>query len=631
MNACLPCRKVKVRCRPSDDDEGDSKCERCARKSLNCIFQEHRRGRKPGTRISKRKDTRAHILGEASARPVNMVQPAPATTPLHDYQTPVSQIAEGVLDTERGNLQPSGLLNHEAMKGKFSLRCILSTSDGDRSEPLSNSLAVSPEDPIGLGLVNLSIAKSLFENFMDVLNPYISQLDPVLHTFSHVRHKSAFLLSATLAVAAKAFNPALYDRLHEHAHDLFTSGFRHGTKSTETAQAILILTYWKEPQDTRAWTSLGYVIRMCIDLGWHNLAPASPNTLAAMSEAERREARNVERTWYVLFVYDRSMSLQTGKPWMMERNDFIESIDAWCNDPMAIANDLLLGALVTLRLMTSSVFRVLGPRPRRNEGAPLHNTESLLTLINERINEWENRWIRAVEAKSPADEESCHPFLVHFYGTHLRLQLFSLPLHDVVASSPHGAKPSLELIWVAYSSAMDMLQLISNHSSRLYFAQDSIHVMTAYGAAFLVKMLYLAPETMVAKVHSSIVSSIRGAALVFSQQAAPPGSTCALQSKFLDNVISNLLEKQPTDSRGAAGTANTQGVTLDLFQNDHVSEDYPRLPGDAMSLGLDPVDATGPDLAVMQGRSDLLFSDDDNWTELFATAGFNTQDGTFLV
>lgn len=47
---------------------------------------------------------------------------------------------------------------------------------------------------------------------------------------------------------------------------------------------------------------------------------------------------------------------------------------------------------------------------------------------------------------------------------------------------------SLEILWVAYSSAIEMLQLLSRYSPRLYFAQDSIHVMTAYSAAFLIKV-----------------------------------------------------------------------------------------------------------------------------------------------
>jgi hypothetical protein len=142
-------------------------------------------------------------------------------------------------------------------------------------------------------------------SFISLLNPYICQLDPVLHTFTYVRHESPFLLSTILAVSAKLFNPALYQGLYGHAQDLYTETFRRGTKSAEIVQAILILTYWKEPQDTRVWMSLGYAIRMCMDMDWHRLAPHTNAVQGATVEPKLREQRNIERTWYILFVYDR--------------------------------------------------------------------------------------------------------------------------------------------------------------------------------------------------------------------------------------------------------------------------------------------------------------------------------------
>lgn len=83
---------------------------------------------------------------------------------------------------------------------------------------------------------------------------------------------------------------------------------------------------------------------------------------------------------------------------------------------------------------------------------------------------------------------ACHQFLIRFYGTHLRLQLFSLPLQEVLESKKSDFSLNLEAFWVCYSSALHMLRLVNQYSERLYFAQDSIHVMTAYSAAFLIKV-----------------------------------------------------------------------------------------------------------------------------------------------
>lgn len=129
-------------------------------------------------------------------------------------------------------------------------------------------------------------------------------MDPVLHTLSVVRQRCSFLFTTILAATAKALNPALYTKLHDHAEDLFAKNFRLGRKSAEIAQGVLIMTYWKDPEDTRAWISVGYVIRMGMDLGWHRLVPSSAQHHCPTDE-KNREMRNVQRLWYILFVYDR--------------------------------------------------------------------------------------------------------------------------------------------------------------------------------------------------------------------------------------------------------------------------------------------------------------------------------------
>ncbi|KAL0780296.1 hypothetical protein CaCOL14_004780 [Colletotrichum acutatum] len=371
----------------------------------------------------------------------------------------------------------------------------------------------------------------------------------------------------------------------------------------------MILTYWKESEDTRAWMLLGYVIRMGMELGWHRLAPYSPQSIA-VTDLERRQARNIERTWLVLFVYDRSMSLQTGKPWMIERSEIIESIEPWCKDAMATPGDRLLGALVTLRLLSSEVFRLLGPRSSRVRARQLHSLESLLAIIKSRIEEWESRWL------SVADTGSCHPFLIQFYGTHLRLQLFSLPLQDILAQSDPNMTYHMEALWVSYSSALEMLHLICRHSSWLYFAQDSVHVMTAYSAAFLIKLMLSTSHSITGQIQLAIQSAISGAALVFSQQAAPPGSSCALQSRFLDNIVARI--SKPSAEASTATDLHEHRDQLRAGERDTTREiGHAAISGRAFNQA--------------EGALSLDFADDETWVRLMAEAGFNAQDGVFFA
>lgn len=182
--------------------------------------------------------------------------------------------------------------------------------------------------------------------------------------------------------------------------------------------------------------------------------------------------------------HHKSISLQTGRPWMIECSEFIESIEDWCNDILTIENDQLLGAFTTLRLITSSAFPLLATKSRQRS---LSHSESapLVSLLDGRIERWEKKWTEKITAQT---EKSCHEFLIHFYGTHLRLQLHTLPLHGILVSDKSDINHHIDTVWVAYSSALNMLQLISRFSEHVCFAQDSIHVMTAYSAAFLVKV-----------------------------------------------------------------------------------------------------------------------------------------------
>ena len=77
---------------------------------------------------------------------------------------------------------------------------------------------------------------------------------------------------------------------------------------------------------------------------------------------------------------------------MIERSGFIESIEHWSKERTATANDTLLAAFVTLRLLTSEVFKLLGPC---RHASSFENIKSFLTIIGNRIDEWEDKWLQA--------------------------------------------------------------------------------------------------------------------------------------------------------------------------------------------------------------------------------------------
>ena len=215
----------------------------------------------------------------------------------------MDRIARRGFWTHARGFQPADVLNRQTSRGMFSLQNVLSTRHGTSTQQSPQD--TSPDDPIVKALVNVHVAASLFEGFMKHLNPFVSQLDPQLHTLGYVRASSSFLFTAILSAAAKLLHAPLYPALSTHAEDLFVKSFRNGLKSVEIVQAILILTYWKKPDDNRAWLSVGHAIRMAIELGWHQLGSGEMKCSANASEITIRKFRDVERTWLVLFVYDR--------------------------------------------------------------------------------------------------------------------------------------------------------------------------------------------------------------------------------------------------------------------------------------------------------------------------------------
>ncbi|KAJ5714442.1 fungal-specific transcription factor domain-containing protein [Penicillium malachiteum] len=194
----------------------------------------------------------------------------------------------------------------------------------------------------------------------------------------------------------------------------------------------------------------------------------------------------------------------------------------------------------------------------------MQGIELQLDFINTRMRNWEKQWTRKIKALSTS-EENYHEFLIRFYGSHIKLQLSSLPLQVMLSSGASEASLDLGTFWMAYSSALSMLKLISDFSAHIYFVQDSIHVMNAYSGAFLVKVSYFArlltsffcvvetdhhenqlahavPETIAKQIRPEIIKAIREATAAFSSQGAPNGSACVLQAQFLGNIAARLSE-----------------------------------------------------------------------------------------
>ncbi|OJD24117.1 hypothetical protein ACJ73_04523 [Blastomyces percursus] len=548
MVACTPCRAVKMKCTL---ELNSTICSRCKRKSLTCFFEAHRRGRKAGTKLrSKAERMQARGYIEPSYRAL--------AAPSSDRDVLVSvERPEGSEHTSAsGSLAPYGWLPKSATAGKFSIANVLNAEDESSTYHSSrrrtasfaqNSYVRDMNDPINLNLVDLPTAQDLFDSFFNYMNPFICQFDPKLHTLKYIRTRSYFLLTALIAAAAKIFRPSLYTKLHEHAESILKDILSTGQISTEIVQGLCLLTYWKEPSDSRAWLLVGYAIRAAMEMGWHKFKPSCPDGPASVmcesveSELEMRELRSKERSWLMLFVYDRSVSLQLGKPWMIQMDPLIRSAEHWHQNVYAVPGcDQIMSAFVQLRILGSEILELFWIDPVATTAQSIIKNEVILKLFNGDLDRWEAKWYQIVEEVST---NVTHRFIVRFYGTHLRLLLHSFRLQLSIMSG----NISKQALWVCYTSALDMLRLVvdrlgvTSHSS---YCQDSVHVMVAYAAVVMIKILLSLPGELPSESESLILDLISETGKNFSTQDQATNSSSYHQSRFLSNVVAQYRKSK---------------------------------------------------------------------------------------
>ncbi len=214
-----------------------------------------------------------------------------------------------------------------------------------------------PKDPIAAGIIDESDVSQFFDMFFLRLNPFINLFDPALHSPDYVRSHSPFLFTAMLMACCKFFNPSNYHAVRRLAEEWCVFTFAEGTESVETVQALACMTYWKEPTDRRTWSYIGMACRMAVNLRLNKYVGKRQPSESQLHFFERR---NRERTYLVLFVHDRSLSMQTGKHWMLHEDEFVRNAATWHEDGCSGGGssevrpeDVIVAAFVQLRLTGS--------------------------------------------------------------------------------------------------------------------------------------------------------------------------------------------------------------------------------------------------------------------------------------
>ncbi|WEW57044.1 hypothetical protein PRK78_002503 [Emydomyces testavorans] len=400
------------------------------------------------------------------------------------------------------SLAPFAVLRKSATAGNFTIANILNVDDESSVGEESSHLEVfrqehfptkDPNDPVNRSLINMPMAQGLFDKYVGSVQPINTH--------------------PLLAAAAKVFSPHLYVRLHDHVEFLLSDILGSGQKSTEIVQGICLVTHWKEPSDSRAWMLVGYAIRACIEMGWHrlsptNLDPAENGPGGHEKEMELRERRNKERTWLMLFVYDRSVSLQLGRPSMIPIDSLIRNVETWHQHPHATPGiDEVMVAFVQLRTLGFDLLDVFWLHPVATTLQAIEKDEFILKTFNSELDRWEGKWHRILE-------EAFNP----------EWKCFSPGAVDLLLKCPRNAADSVHVM-VAYAAVVTI-----KVSSTLRRRRNAAYTYT------LAQILLSMPGVLSPDSESAILDLIHEASEYFGRQCSASNTSCFYQSRFLANV-----------------------------------------------------------------------------------------------
>lgn len=528
--------------------------------------------------------------------------------------------------------------------GGFSLRKLLSTkADIDepgkvRSHSIAAVFATESEPPIETeadtvhftdaleaGIVSAADAEEYFAYYYDQLNPMTSLLDPILHDLAR---KDAFLFTAVCTVSAKEANPAQYPALLTHSRRLLGQAFEHGRISLELIQAIALLVFWVDAQDSTGARRLSYALRCGSELGLHKRTsplPADP--------MEARRVLNRERTALYLCVADHRFSTQRGLPKMIpasERRhdtcDWIHSHVLQCPCPSE-AGLAPLGAMAKLL----DLYEACTTPSRPFEGPD----EQVLACLESEFTAWQVDWTGDTTRIALLPPQTG---FVRFYGKVLRFNLDEVHLTCAIMSRAPDATPArtISAFKTCVHSALDVLATLRGMVERGTFVPESNYIGTASAAVWLATNASgLTPEDR-RRVLDDLAATVRSLNVVANGREL---TMAAYTSRLVDHWIKKIEPPLPPsgDTGQAATPFSRPFVTASLNSNFFDSQwahagapslwqaDLDAAAGN--SLGVVPGMPAAPNFfdSIMPGQSleqDIMYPplDDQLWSSLFPQA-----------
>ncbi|KAF8515103.1 hypothetical protein BU17DRAFT_68054 [Hysterangium stoloniferum] len=372
------------------------------------------------------------------------------------------------------------------------------------------------------GLVDWETTGELFDIFFKYVSPFVSLLDPVLHTSKTSTNgtRSSSLSQSHLVTSPS--RPGLHITAMYFAKHAAAIAFINGVKSVEMAQAYLLMSVYGLParwEEDRSWFYGG-------------LASRFPST-APLSERHERERLNRAWTWLNCFNFDRSSSTQWGNPTGIQEDEAIRGAKAWYrgskyNHPYDVHLVAYTELLKIVSRFHESIHTPSGTSP---------DFRAITETTEAEIKGWHDSVKWSYENESDRNDPANFVRLegVPVFENYMRLVMYSFGFED--AWKRHGLEPGDMFFAKCLQSAIAVVRHLSE-----------VYAPSGFLIAFLLKMLRPEFATLLdEESRKRIVALVTGFVDVLASPKASIDERHApkLYAKFLHGQLRFVTIKVP--------------------------------------------------------------------------------------
>lgn len=406
----------------------------------------------------------------------------------------------------------------------------------------------SPPEILVHGLVTPDDVDKLFDIFFKRVNPFVSMVDPAIHTPASTFARCPFLFTVICAVSSRYYTEKseIYPIAMHFAKHAAANALVEGWKSVELCQAYILMAIYAVParrwEEDRSWLYTGLAIRIATDLNLHLLPATKPH-----NEKQEREVLNRMRVWMMCFNLDRSTATQFGKPSTIKEDYIIRTSAEWYNKSQYNLDfDVHLCAHTALLRIVARFHEEVFSDPNSPSGLNKHVDFRKVTLKHdEHLMRFEEEWTKTFKDQLKPDDPGAafRCSLLPFLASYSRLVMFSFGFQQAYQ---RGLQPGdnifltkcLESAKGVITSMVDSLA----PSGYMRYAPDGHFVFASFASAFLLKLLRpefskLLPKEEGSEIYQLIgrlIQTLSSPAIAIDDRHTPK-----LYARFLAGLLSH--------------------------------------------------------------------------------------------